>query len=78
MNLAEVQKLLDTKNKKRNQFIGQKEMLMETLKESGFSSIKEAKKEIKNLNQKITKLQEKYQEKEKSFKEKYEDLIYAD
>lgn len=78
MNLIEVQNLLDSKNKKRNQLIGQKEMLLETLKESGFNSTKEAKKEIQKLNQKEKKLQKTYQEKEKIFKEKYEDLIYAD
>jgi hypothetical protein len=78
MNLIEVQKQLEEKNKKRNQLVGQKEMLMDHLKEVGYESIKEAKKARKKFESKKQKLKETYQRKETEFKEKYEELLNAD
>lgn len=75
MNLIDVQNILEAKNKKRNQLIGQKELRMETLKDQGFSTVKEAKNEIIKLTKKKKKLIATYKAKEQEFKEKYEDLI---
>ena len=75
MNLIEIKKQLEKKNQKRNQLLGQKEMLMQTLKEKGFDSIKEAKQNIKKLKRKKEKIEQKYKESTLDFISKYEDLL---
>lgn len=78
MNLIEIKKQLEKKNQKRNQLLGQKEMLMETLKEKGFKSIKEAKQNITKLEKKKEKLKQTYQDSIDDFIEKYKDLLNND
>lgn len=75
MNLIEVKKQLEKKNQKRNQLLGQKEMLMETLKEKGFTSIKEAKQNIKKLEKKKEQLEQKYKDSIANFTTEYKDLL---
>lgn len=75
MNLIEVKKQLEKKNQKRNQLLGQKEMLMETLKEKGFTSIKEAKQNITKLKKRKEKLEQKYKDSVANFTTEYKDLL---
>lgn len=75
MNLIEVKKQLEKKNQKRNQLLGQKEMLMETLKEKGFTSTKEAKQNITKLKKRKEKLEQKYKDSVANFTTEYKDLL---
>jgi hypothetical protein len=74
-DIKRIKDLLEKKNQERNKLQGQKEMLLESLKELGFNTTKEAEKEITKLSTKIEKMKAKYQEGVEIFIKKYKDLL---
>jgi hypothetical protein len=76
-DLTRVKNQLEKKNQEKNKLIGQKEMLLESLKDIGFNTPTEAEKEITKLSTKIEKMKEKYQEGIEIFIKKYKDLLEA-
>jgi len=74
-DIKRIKDLLEKKNQERNKLQGQKEMLLESLKELGFNTTKEAEKEITKLSAKIEKMKSKYQEGVEIFIKKYKDLL---
>jgi hypothetical protein len=74
-DIKRIKDLLEKKNQERNKLQGQKEMLLESLKELGFNTTKEAEKEITKLSTKIEKMKSKYQEGIEIFIKKYKDLL---
>jgi conjugal transfer/entry exclusion protein len=74
-NLAQIKEKLDQKNQKLNQLLGQKEALLENLKELGFSSVKEAEEELTKLETALSKKNKDYKENVELFLETYSDLL---
>ncbi len=74
-NLAQIKEKLDQKNQKLNQLLGQKEALLENLKELGFSSVKEAEEELTKLETELSKKNKDYKENVELFLETYSDLL---
>lgn len=74
-NLAQIKEKLDQKNQKLNQLLGQKEALLENLKELGFSSVKEAEEELTKLETALSKKNKDYKENVELFLETYSDLV---
>jgi predicted nuclease with TOPRIM domain len=74
-NLAQIKEKLDQKNQKLNQLLGQKEALLENLKELGFSSIQEAEEEVKKLESTLSKKNKEYKENVELFLETYSDFL---
>jgi regulator of replication initiation timing len=74
-DIKRIKDQLEKKNQERSKLQGQKEMLLESLKELGFSTTKEAEKEITKLSTKIEKMKAKYQEGVEIFIKKYKDLL---
>ena len=73
--LKRIKDHLEKKNQEKNRLLGQKEMLMNSLKELGFNSIKDAEVELEKLTKKIESEKTKYQEGKELFISKYKDLI---
>lgn len=75
MNLIEVQRKVEQKDKKRSKLLGQKEMLMEGLKDLGFKNIGEAKKEGTAIKNEVVKMEKHYKNGEAKFQNKYGHLL---
>jgi len=76
MNLIQMTKMVNDKAKNRDKLLGQKEMLMESLKKLGFKSISEGKKSKTKLTSELAKMEESYAKGEKTFKTKFEHLLH--
>lgn len=75
MDLAEMIKEVQKKDNERNKLLGQKEMVLTNLKEAGFSSITEAKKEATKMQTNVTKMEKHYDKGKEEFKKKFEHLL---
>jgi hypothetical protein len=75
MDLIQMQKKVQEKDNQRNKLLGQQEMLMNGLKDLGFSSIISAKKKSVELTVMVNKMKAHYQKGEEKFKEEYEHLL---
>jgi hypothetical protein len=76
MNLIQMTKVVNDKAKNRDKLLGQKEMLMEGLKDLGFKNMGEAKKTRTKLTNELTKMNDHYEKGEKTFKTKFEHLLH--
>lgn len=74
-DIQSIKRKLEQKNQERNKLLGQKEMILNSLKELGFDTPKQAEIELKKLTKKIDKLKEKQQEGIELFVKKYGDLL---
>lgn len=75
MNLIQLKEKIETKDRKRNQFIGQKNALIENLKNLGVSSLQEGKTETEKKEKELQKLKIKYQENKQKFLEDFKELL---
>lgn len=75
MNLIQAIKKVEEKDKKRNQLLGQKSMLVENLKELGFKTLGEAKKSEQKFKDEVVKMETHYAEGEAKFKEQFSHLL---
>ena len=75
MDLIQAAKILKKKERERDQLLGQKNMLINDLKEMGFSNIKEAEKELEEKNKELKKMQSSYKKGEERFISKFKDLL---
>lgn len=75
MNLIEAQRTVEKLDKNRSKLLGQKEMLMEGLKDLGFKNIEEAKKVIIGIKDEIIKMEKHYKDGEIKFKNEYAHLL---
>ena len=75
MNLLQITKVLKEKEKSRNKLLGQKEMLMDSLKKLGFKNLGQAKKESHKLKNQLIKMKAQYTDGEEKFKNKYAHLL---
>jgi len=75
MNLIQATKIVNDKTKNRDKLLGQKEMLMASLKKLGFISTDDAQKERTKLQKELDKLNAHYAKGEKTFKTKFEHLL---
>ena len=75
MNLIQATKLVKEKEKNRDKLVGQKEMLMKSLKTLGFKSIGEAKKARTQKKNKLVKMNTHYCKGEEAFKKRFEHLL---
>jgi hypothetical protein len=75
MDLIQATKILKEKERKREQLLGQKSMLVDRLKEMGFNTIKEAKDELAEKEKKLQKMKKKYKEGEERFITKFAHLL---
>ncbi len=76
MNLIQMTKIVNDKEKNRNKLIGQKEMLMEGLKKLGFKNLGEAKKARTKLQNELAKMDEHYAKGKATFIDKFEHLLH--
>ena len=75
MNLIQITSILKEKEKNRNKLIGQKEMLMESLKDLGFKSIEDAMKVRDNMIKEVKKMEDHFQKGEEKFKSDFGHLL---
>ncbi|MHA1739233.1 MAG: hypothetical protein ACTSWD_11655 [Candidatus Heimdallarchaeota archaeon] len=75
MDLIQAIKQVEAKDKKRNQLLGQKSMLSDSLKELGFKNINEAKKASTKLKSEIAKMEEHYITGIEKFKKQFSHLL---
>lgn len=75
MNLIEAQKIVEQKDKNRSKLLGQKEMLMEGLKDLGFKNMGEAKKTRTAIKDEVIKMEKHYKSGETKFKNEYAHLL---
>lgn len=75
MDLIQMTKKVKDKEKNRNKLLGQKEMLMEGLKDLGFKSIGEAKKASTKLTNEVAKMKAHYNTGEEKFKTDFGHLL---
>jgi len=75
MNLIEIQKKVEQKDRERNKLLGQKSMLIDNLKKLGFKNLGEAKKKLTALTNEIKKMEKGYQADVATFQEKFEALL---
>jgi hypothetical protein len=73
--MQSIKNQLEKKNQERNKLLGQKEMILQSLKDLGFDKPKQAEIEVKKLTKKIDKLKEKHKEGTELFVKKYKDLL---
>jgi DNA repair exonuclease SbcCD ATPase subunit len=66
---------LEKKDQERNKLLGQKEMILQSLKDLGFETPQQAKIKVKKITDKLEKLKEKQQEGIELFVKKYKDLL---
>ena len=75
MDLIQATKILKNKERKREQLLGQKSMLVGQLKEMGFTNIKEAKQELAEKEKELKKMKNSYTKGEERFKSKFAHLL---
>lgn len=75
MNLIQMTKAVKDKEQNRNKLLGQKEMLMEGLKDIGFKSIEEANKTCTKLKSEVLKMESHYNAGEEKFKTDFGHLL---
>lgn len=75
MNLIQMKKVVQVKEKTRDKLVGQKEMLMDGLKDLGFKNIGEAKKARTQKKNALVKMNSHYAKGEETFKTKFEHLL---
>jgi len=75
MDIIKIKTQLDGKKAERNKLLGQKEMLIDRLKDLGYSSIKVAKKSILKMENDIERMENDLQEKMEDFENKYKDHL---
>lgn len=75
MDLIQAQKTVEQKDKNRSKLLGQKELLMEGLKDLGFKSINEAKKVGIAIKNEVAKMEKHHENGEVKFKNKYAHLL---
>jgi len=75
MDLIQAKKKVEAKDKERNKLLGQKEMLMDGLKELGFKTIDEAKKTSKSLKKTVDKMNTHYDKGVSKFKTQFGHLL---
>ncbi|MCP4371991.1 MAG: hypothetical protein GY797_28310 [Deltaproteobacteria bacterium] len=75
MNLIQMTKTVKDKEKLRNKLLGQKEMLMEGLKDLGFKNLGEAKKSRTAKKNELTKMNTHYCKGEEKFKTDFGHLL---
>ncbi len=75
MNLIEIQRKVEQKDKERNKLLGQKSMLVDNLKKLGFKNLGEAKKRLTAMTRELEKMDKDYQAEMNKFKTKYEHLL---
>jgi len=75
MNLIQMTKVVKQKEKNRDKLLGQKEMLMKSLKGLGFKNLGEAKKQRTKLKGTLEKMNTHYKNGEVKFKKEFEHLL---
>ena len=75
MNLIQAKKKVEAKDRERNKLLGQKEMLMEGLKDLGFKSIGEARKAAEALQVTVDKMDKHYKKGVAKFKTDFGHLL---
>ncbi len=75
MDLIQMTKAVQAKEKTRNKLLGQKDMLMEGLKDLGFENTGEAKKARTQKKNALVKMNDHYTKGEATFKTKFEHLL---
>lgn len=75
MDLIQAIKKVETKDRERNKLLGQKELLMEGLKDLGFKDVKEAKDVSLKLVQEVSKMNTHYGNGEAKFKKDFGHLL---
>lgn len=74
-DMQSIKNQLEKKNQERNKVLGQKEMILQSLKDLGFETPQQAKDKVKKVKDKLEKLKEKRQEGMELFVKKYKDLL---
>jgi predicted nucleic acid-binding Zn-ribbon protein len=69
--LDRLQKVADSQKREKAKIEGRIESLMEELKDLGYNSIADAKKDMKKINSKIKKMEATFTERLKKFKVRY-------
>ena len=75
MNLIEIKDVLQKKDQKRNQLLGQKEALITTLKKNNISSLEEGEERIQEMEDNLLSKKEQYKQDLDSFMKKYGPLL---
>jgi len=75
MNLIQIKQKIQDAEQEYNQLLGQKSMLVESLKKLGFNSLEAAKKEKKKMKLKLQKMEKYYDAGVDKFKKQYEHLL---
>ena len=75
INLSEVKAKLEAKERVRQQIIGQREMLMDNMKNAGFETFEEVEIALENLQKEYGAMSQKYEEGVALFMEKYKGLL---
>lgn len=75
MNLIDAIKKVELKDKERNKILGQKEMLIESLKELGFDTTIDAEKASADMQKVVDKMNKNYENGETKFKKDFSHLL---
>ena len=75
MDLIQATKILKEKEKLRDKLLGQKDMLLDRIKELGYANVKEAQKELLEKEKELLKMQEHYEKGEERFITKFKHLL---
>ena len=75
MNLIQMTKVLKDKEANRNKLVGQREMLMKTLKKLGFKNLGGAKKKRTQLKNSLAKMDSHYDKGVEKFKTDFGHLL---
>jgi len=75
MNLIEAKRILEEKDRTRNQLIGQKTQIDSSLNSLGYKNVEEAEKDRIKIEKEILKLDAEYSSKTSEFMQKYTELL---
>jgi len=75
MDLIQALKKVEEKDRRKQQLLGQKSMLVDSLKSLGFKNIGEAKKFSHKLSREVDKMKEQYEQEEAEFIEQFGHLL---
>jgi len=75
MDLIKAIKQVETKDKERNQLLGKKSMLVDSLKELGYKNIEQAKVASEKIEKEVAKMAKHYDEGETKFKTQFAHLL---
>ena len=75
IDLVQMKNEIEKKKSKRDKLLGQKDLLLDSLKELGFKTVVSADKAINKMEKEIIKMENNLTKDTEDFEEKYEDLL---